>query len=313
MKRTTPIFDNSGSEVNPLYTVSSTYKGSVRFRDILGATRFRVSCARFLYRLLNFCGFEDTRIVNRKGVRYELDLQEGIDLHIFLAGSFQKHVIKAAKERLDIQAELTFIDVGANIGAISLQLASVFPESTILAVEPTEFAVSKFRRNLLLNPSITSRVKVFQAYVSDRIEDEMPRSIYSSWSLVPCEGEQRHPVHLGVAKHCTVPTITIDHIVRNENLSRLDLVKIDTDGHELEVLSGALNALKTFRPIVIFELALHELQSRGQCFSEFMAFFEQLNYLLFDAVSGNRIDRGNVEAIVPLKGGIDVVALPTDP
>jgi hypothetical protein len=43
--------------------------------------------------LLKFCKFKQFRIVHRKDVYFKLDLKQGIDLSIFIFGSFQKKIV----------------------------------------------------------------------------------------------------------------------------------------------------------------------------------------------------------------------------
>jgi Methyltransferase FkbM domain len=50
-----------------------------------------------------------------------------------------------------------------------------------------------------------------------------------------------------------VPCLPLDTICTRENIQRVDLIKIDAEGHELSVLQGALNVLATSRPIILYE------------------------------------------------------------
>ncbi len=54
-------------------------------------TRLRMACARILYRFATLGG-GSKRVVRRGSITYDLDLAEGLDLSVYLFGSFQKHV-----------------------------------------------------------------------------------------------------------------------------------------------------------------------------------------------------------------------------
>ena len=72
-------------------------------------------------------------------------------------------------------------------------------------------------------------------------------------------------------------------------LARCDLIKLDVEGMELDVLLGAGNTLRKFRPIVYFEQS-----SRGR-FAETFTFFQAVDYLLFWHAA-NPFNRQNFEA-----------------
>src|ERR1700757_3484508 len=95
----------------------------------LPLTKIKISIAKILYRVTVLFYGKDPRIVTRKGVKYELDLSEGIDISLFLFGNFQSHVIK--NKYMEIPADSVIIDVGANIGVITLSFAHAFPSARI--------------------------------------------------------------------------------------------------------------------------------------------------------------------------------------
>ena len=54
-------------------------------------------------------------------------------------------------------------------------------------------------------------------------------------------------------KNITVKTCKLDTIVRNLELDRVDLIKIDTEGAELDVILGSNHILRKFHPRIVFE------------------------------------------------------------
>jgi hypothetical protein len=116
-------------------------------------------------------------------------------------------------------------------------------------------------------------------------------------------------VHGGTAQTATDLEITLDEFVQEKGVTRLDLIKIDTDGYELDVLKGASGVLKKFHPIVLFELTTYLLEERGIKFSQYEDLLLPLGYRLLDSRSGRPVSSASLSQ-VPKGGGIDVAAIP---
>ena len=85
----------------------------------------------------------------RGGLRWMLDLDEGIDFSIFLLGSFEPDAVRCFEKR--IKPGDVVLDICANIGAHTLRLARLVGSSgRVLAFEPTIYAYAKLRSNLEL-------------------------------------------------------------------------------------------------------------------------------------------------------------------
>jgi FkbM family methyltransferase len=230
-------------------------------------------------------------------------------MSIFLFGSFQKHV--TSNRLVEIPEDAVIFDVGANFGSISLIFAAMYAHAVIYSFEPTHYAFGKLKRNIELNEdTMGQRIIPLQTFVSASNAESSELTAYSSWPIEDLGGS-RHPVHLGVSKDATDKQITLDTFVQNREISRLHLIKIDTDGHELDVLRGAMASIRRFRPIIIFELTTYLLREREQSFSDYEELLLPLGYRLFDAESSCEVRKDNLEQVIPEGGGIDVVAIPS--
>ncbi|HUX57245.1 MAG TPA: FkbM family methyltransferase, partial [Bacteroidales bacterium] len=59
-----------------------------------------------------------------------------------------------------------------------------------------------------------------------------------------------------------IETIQLDTFISNENLTRIDLIKIDVETHEIEVLEGFKNFLMKFQPTILIEVLTEEIAQR---------------------------------------------------
>jgi FkbM family methyltransferase len=170
------------------------------------------------------------------------------------------------------------IEVGANIGLHTLALSSATPAGRIYAFEPAHRTVGYLRDNVDANDA--RNVTVIQSAVSadaGTLELYANRE-FAAGSLIV---EQASPVlraHLDTADSADGPqpldpattpwgdfenvtAITLDDFAKEMN--RLDIIKIDTEGHDMQVLRGAGHTLTRFRPTVLMEfssfaLTLHD-------------------------------------------------------
>ena len=130
----------------------------------------------------------------RHGIRWELDLREGIDFAIWLFGHFEPDAYAAYRKRL--KPGDVVLDIGANIGAHALPLAQcVAPGGKVLAFEPTVYAFKKLQRHRELNPELGKVLHAQQLLLMDSPTAAVPATIASAWPLEETDG--LHPDHFG--------------------------------------------------------------------------------------------------------------------
>ena len=146
-----------------------------------------------------------------------------------------------------VQRDDICIDVGANTGAISLALCQkVETNGRVLSLEPGPPFFERMKKNIALNPSLKKQWSGFNLGLSDKagtlnwLEDDL---FPGNAGLLEKDGTP-------------VPVITLDELITKEKLPRVDFIKIDVEGMELEVLKGATETLKQHRPLIAFETAM---------------------------------------------------------
>jgi len=277
-------------------------------------TKTKVALARMAYEFIStgrlFLGKRDSTIVVRKGIRYHLDLNEGIDFSIYLLGAFEPSTQRTLQKL--IKPGNLVLDIGANIGAHTLAIAnSVGPSGKVFAFEPADFAFAKLLRNLALNSDLQARTFPQQILLGAKSTDEPERQIYASWPLRP--DRSVHPKLRGrmvSAKGATVDTL--DAFVAGREIPRVDLIKMDVDGHELPVLQGASHTVRRFRPTLVMELSPYIHAEHRHRFSDLVDLLRAADYALTD-VDKNQVvplDSSYLERNIPDGAGINVVAQP---
>lgn len=271
-------------------------------------TKHKIFIAQVLYRLTAPIFGAKPKIITRNGITYEVHLEEGIDLSLFLFGNFQAHVTDTAF--YSIPDDSVVIDVGANFGLMSLQFAHTWKNAEIYAFEPTHYALKKFNRNMELNPDLARRIHVTQSFVGSETKRSTDQKAFASWK-VDGTGDKLHPVHFGSAKSTDgIGVLSLDDFVARNNLTRVDFIKIDTDGYEHDVLSGAKDIIQKFKPIIIFEVGLYVMSDHKIDFDFYQKYFDSLNYHMINSATGEPVYMSNYKKLIPEKSTIDILAIP---
>ncbi len=282
-------------------------------------TRQKIAIARLaslgLRRARRLAGLSDETLVRRQGVHWALDLNEGIDLAVYL-GQYQP-IPDRFRARIAGSAAAV-LDVGANIGAFTLPIARLLgAEGRVLAIEPTDYAFTKLRRNLQLNPELAARVTPVQALLVDREAREAvkPEGIYASWP-VGGAAAGTHPLHLGARKSVGgAQAVTLDRLVRESAAlggRGIAAIKIDVDGHEAQVLAGAGETLRRHRPLMLIEIAPYIQDERPNGLQEVLDRLAETGYHLLHPTSGHSVAPRDPEVrrLVPHGASLDFLAAP---
>jgi len=164
----------------------------------------------------------------------------------------------------------TFVDVGANRGNYSALLLSAFPDAVIHAFEPHPDSYSRLQARFGSGSVTCHQTALGEAPGTVKLYDHQDAT-----------GSEHASVHSEVFseiyKHAhtgrDVQIETLDDVAAREGVTRIDFLKIDTEGHELAVLQGARQLLESGR-IECIQLEFNELNVISRVF--FRDFRKQL-------------------------------------
>ena len=143
-------------------------------------------------------------------------------------------------------------DIGANNGQTVNKFKSVFPTSEIYSFEPSKLCFEILRENhkntnnLVINNKAVGSVKgslEFNEYSWSSLNSLLKRSFAKS----------------EIIDNYLVDVITVDDYCKDNNISKINLLKTDTEGYELEVLKGASQMMNENRiQFVYVEIFFYE-------------------------------------------------------
>jgi FkbM family methyltransferase len=142
------------------------------------------------------------------------------------------------------------LDVGANIGMTALALSQICPRGQIAAIEPIPRTFQCLQRNVAEADS--GNIKIFNFALGSRdglaLMQGHPSNFASSFVAdnykIPASDHFSHKVAVK----------RLDKIFCELSLDRLDFMKVDVEGFELEVFAGAKETLTIYKPIVFLEM-----------------------------------------------------------
>ena len=241
-------------------------------------TKQKILFAKLIFYLLSFFIPQKIKVLRNK-IKWDLDLSEGIDLHIFIFGAFETEIVQCAK-KLKLNKFNKIIDIGANFGVQTLQIAYEFKNSKIFSIEPTNYAYEKLLKNLNLNKELKKNIITHKLFLGCK-NQETPEAIYSSWNLN--SKKIKHSTHLGEKKDThNSQSKTLDEFIIENKIYELDFIKLDVDGYEYYVLKGGFNFLKKNKPPIFMELAPYLYEEYGYNKEMMIDLIKSLNYEFHD-------------------------------
>lgn len=221
------------------------------------------------------CRLNDTELT------FAMDVRSHLFLRILQSGSYEPELFSLVKSKLPLDVDA--IDVGANIGFYSCFMAKLPGTRRVLAVEPALNALQRLDKNILRN-QVAGQVLVFRGVCSN-ISGTVALSYIEGKEEYSSLGEVVHPSAADMQRQeVLVQSSTLDDLVAKHGL-RPGFIKIDTEGGEANVLKGAMNVLRDFRPIVLSELADPLLKAQGSCCEEVIDHLRSLDYQVVDPMS----------------------------
>jgi FkbM family methyltransferase len=160
---------------------------------------------------------------------------------------FIKNVLKTHRP------EICF-DIGANIGEYSLFL-NKYTNAKIYAFEPLPESFKKLKKMTLgknvicENIALGSKTEIRTLYYNPKSSQKA--SLHRDMNKI-------HYVKNNYKK--MIRALTLDEFVKKNKIKKIDLIKIDTEGHELEVIKGSLKTISNLKPTFIqIEMNWHSI------------------------------------------------------
>ncbi|RMG47005.1 MAG: FkbM family methyltransferase [Acidobacteria bacterium] len=218
--------------------------------------------------------------VRRFGFRFRLDLSSYVDRQLAAGEPWEPHAVRLLER--EVRPGMVAVDVGANFGYFTLHLSRlVGPEGRVIAFEPSRRFAERLAWHIEANGA--ANVVMERVALSDRdgeaelLQGEASATMHWTGAKAP-GGRER------------VRTTTLDGWWRRWTSGggedRLDVIKVDIDGHEPRFLAGAAETLRRHRPLLLIEFSQDNLFAAGSTAWDLADALEDLGYTLCDERTG---------------------------
>jgi FkbM family methyltransferase len=154
-------------------------------------------------------------------------------------------------ERLIESDRGLFIDAGANVGQTLLDLKLMKPDYSYIGFEPNSACVSYLKE--LIHANAFDECRIIPVGLSDRavclpLFRHKDESADSNATIIPdLRPDRLYDIDM-------VPCFRFDEVVQSLSVGKIDFIKIDIEGAELEALTGMEMSIRAHQPVILCEV-----------------------------------------------------------
>jgi FkbM family methyltransferase len=203
---------------------------------------------------------------------------------------------------------ITFFDIGASVGHFAVSICGEYQIEKGILIEPvsklTPILEEKFPdRDIfkILNIAVSDSNSVADFYVDEAFDS------VSSLLKIYNKSDELISLNINESIATKIQTLTLDDITKRQNLSAIDLIKIDVQGAEHLVLRSGIETLKKTK-MVYTEFSFKPLYEASSVFVDLYKIFYENNFVLVDINRGYTSSNGELlqgDALFINKGFMD--------
>ncbi len=211
-----------------------------------------------------------------------LTVKDWLQKNLFIHGFYEKPETEFWKNAT--QNKMTIFDIGANVGYFSL-LASkrILASGVIYAFEPVSYTYNRAKINIELNGIKNILLNKLALTDSDK---QLTLNIGNeeNWGMSSINATGNLSL-----KSEIVSATSVDKFVIANNITQIDLVKIDVEGCELFTLKGMENTIDKMQPVILIEVLDDTLIPAGSSKEEVFKFLIDKHYTPYKIRNGREL------------------------
>jgi FkbM family methyltransferase len=273
---------------------------------------FNTPVSKGKYRLyqtaLNMCRYPPKQMVTKigDGRRFCVDLTGGMHQSVFFLGEYERAVTDVISSV--VQKDDVCLDIGANFGWYTMLLNHLCRSGEVHAFEPMSDVFDELKQNWKLagEPENVRLNNVALGDEAKMIDIHRFANLPSGFSSFATAGK-------GEYETFSVPMITLNSYLTENNVRDVDFMKIDIEGAELMFLRGATNLFEQKTPPVIMaEMALATTNGFGYLPNDLIEFLRGRAAYEFYALNDFDGTLRKIKGFAPNDIGANVLCIPNN-
>lgn len=257
-----------------LLTKLNSFHWSVLKKTVLFCNRKKPYKRILRYKDFQLHYSQGTSIVEEHGIR-----------PVIIGGIYEPIETEAILNLLAKHSEPVFLDIGANIGLMSLNVFSEYPNARIYSFEPGTHQYSLFQQTITSN-QLEDSIYLYNVALSNKTGV----ATFASHESQHVSGDGFLDTgRAGKSSTVSVQTQTLDNWWKAKNCPLIHALKVDTEGSELWVLQGALAVIKACAPDIFIEINSKNLRPYPHNSDDVYYWLKENDYSLYD-LEGNLVN-----------------------
>lgn len=216
-----------------------------------GRIRLRAAKSLYNYESPAIHGIDIVVPLQNEGLVCFINTKDLIGWKIFFLGEYEAGTNKVLAKY--IKKGDTVIEAGANLGSETLLMSKLVGNGMVYGFEPNPYTFERLSINVSINN--LSNVKVFDVAMGES-DGNISFNIYPKDFCNP--GMSSKYMETSITRKITVVQKTLDTFVKEQNIGKVDFLKMDIQGAEMDLLMGASQTISKHKPAIFLEaLALY--------------------------------------------------------
>lgn len=188
--------------------------------------------------------------INYAGKRFKIPIRGGDGIPLLRLSLHEPWLLKVF-DRIEVETDGSFIDIGVNLGQTLLKVQRYYPELSYIGFEPNPHCCAYVDRLMELNGF--ERVRIIPCAISN----SSGVSQFVNKGRLGTRGaliNSASSVKEMFDRTTTVVSIAGDEISESVLVNPIKIIKIDVEGSELYVVKGLLQTIRAHKPYIIVEI-----------------------------------------------------------